>query len=188
MMNPPVTEVVAITGTPGVGKSTVAEELKRRGYTVLSVNKLAEDFNCILGEENGCKVVDINKLTIELKKYLKGLVFLEGHLSHLLDPDLIIVLRCNPIELKRRLERKGWDKGKIAENVEAEIIDVILVEALDSKKEVYEIDTTELSPKEVADIIIEIVQGNEEIKEKYKPGKIDWIAKLQDKVYDLLNI
>ena len=47
MMNPPVTEVVAITGTPGVGKSTVAEELKRRGYTVLSVNKLAEDFNCI---------------------------------------------------------------------------------------------------------------------------------------------
>ena len=45
MMNPPVSEVVAITGTPGTGKTTVAEILRKRGYRVFSVNELAEELD-----------------------------------------------------------------------------------------------------------------------------------------------
>jgi len=187
-MSPPVSEVVAITGTPGVGKSTVAKILKRRGYAVLSVNELAEKFDCIIGEEEGCKIVDVEDLSEVLKDNLpEGLVFLEGHLSHLLDPDVIVVLRCNPIELKRRLERKGWNESKILENVEAEIVDVILVEALDTGKEVYEIDTTEINPEEVADTIERIVKGDQATREISKPGKIDWIARVGDKIDDLMR-
>ena len=59
-------------------------------------------------------------------------VMFEGHLSHLLRVDLAVVLRCSPKVLKERLEAKGWRESKIMENVEAEAVDVILVEALDA--------------------------------------------------------
>ncbi|ADB57349.1 adenylate kinase family protein [Archaeoglobus profundus] len=176
--------LIALTGTPGVGKSTVAEILRKRGYIVLSVNELAEKFNCIIGEEEGCKIVDVEKLAENVRKVVKGLTIIEGHLSHLLNPDLAIVLRCNPLELKRRLERKGWSEEKILENVEAELVDVILIEALDSVEKVYEIDTTNLTPEEVANAVEEILRGE---SEKYKPGRIDWLSEVGDKLDELIR-
>lgn len=176
--------LIALTGTPGVGKSTVAKILERRGYRVFSVNELAEKFGCILGEEEGSKVVDVDKLAKEVRKVEKDLTIIEGHLSHLLKPDLAIVLRCNPIELKKRLEERGWSTEKILENVEAEIVDVILIEAMENVKEVYEVDTTNLSPEEVADIVEEILKGG---GSKFKPGKIDWISEVGDLLDDLIR-
>ncbi len=176
--------LIALTGTPGVGKSSVAEILKRRGYRVLSVNDLAERFNCVIGEEEGCKIVDTDKLAREVRKVVKDLTIVEGHLSHLLRPDLAIVLRCNPIELKRRLERRGWNTEKVLENVEAEVIDVILVEAIENVKDVYEIDTTNLSPEDVANAIEEILKGH---GDRFKPGKIDWIKEVGDVLDDLIR-
>ncbi len=185
-MNPPVSEVVAITGTPGTGKTTVAKILRERGYTVLSVNELAEKLDCIVGEDEGCKIVDVERLREKINSVLpNGIVFLEGHLSHLLNPKKVIVLRCNPLELKRRLESKGWSEEKVLENVEAELIDSILVEALELCDEVYEIDTTSLSPEEVANAIEGIVSG--ENVEKFRPGKIDWIAIVEDYIDELIR-
>jgi len=187
-MNPPVSEVIAITGTPGVGKSTVAKILQRKGYKVFSVNKLAEELDCIIGEEEGCKIVDVDELAERIRDVLpKGTVFLEGHLSHLLNPDTIIVLRCNPIVLKERLEGKGWREDKVLENVEAEIVDSILIEALETGKEVYEIDTTNMKPEDVADAIEKIAKGDEGARKKFKPGKIDWISQVGDKIEKLMR-
>ncbi len=186
-MTPPVSEVIALTGTPGTGKTSTAEELRKMGYRVLSVNDLAEELGCILGEEEGCKVVDVDALAERVREVLEGRVVLEGHLSHLLSPDLIVVLRCNPIVLKERLEGKGWSEEKVLENVEAELIDSILVEALETGKEVYEIDTTDLSPKEVAKIVDGIVSGDEEVRRRFRPGKIDWIAVVGDRIDELIR-
>ncbi len=186
-MNPPVSEVVAITGTPGTGKTTVANVLRRRGYRILSVNELAERLDCIIGEEEGCKVVDVEKLAERVRSILpKGLVLLEGHLSHHLNPDKVIVLRCNPVELKRRLEGKGWPEEKVLENVEAEIVDSILIEAIESCDEVYEIDTTEMLPEEVADAIELLIRG--EAKDRFKPGKIDWISVVGDRIEEFMRL
>ncbi len=184
-MNPPVSEVIAITGTPGVGKSSVADALKRRGYTVLSVNELAERLGCILGEEEGCKIVDVEELARRIREILpEGRVFLEGHLSHMLNPDLIIVLRCNPVVLKDRLEKRGWKEEKVLENVEAEIVDSILIEAIETGKDVYEVDSTNMSPEEVANVIEKIIEGK---GEEYKPGKIDWISVIEDEIDKLIR-
>ncbi len=173
--------LIALTGTPGVGKSLVADVLKRRGYRVLSVNELARTFDCIR-EEDGYKVVDVEKLSERIK--FKELTIVEGHLSHLLKPDIAIVLRCNPVELKKRLKLKGWNEEKVLENVEAELVDVILIESLDLVKEVYEIDTTNKDPEEVANAVEEILNGE---GDRYRPGKIDWISEVGDLIEDLMR-
>ncbi|MDI9610621.1 MAG: adenylate kinase family protein [Archaeoglobales archaeon] len=168
--------MIALTGTPGCGKSSVAEELKKRGYNVISVKEFAEMHSCasVDGKE---VVVDIEKLS---KFKFDGII--EGHLSHLLKPEIAIVLRCNPILIKKRLMERGWNYNKVMENVEAELIDVILVEALQNCERVYEIDTTELSVEEVANIVEEILRGK---NENFEPGKVDWISKLEDRIEEV---
>ncbi len=174
--------IVALTGTPGTGKSSVAEELKKRGYRVESVNELADRFGCVVGIEEDVRIVDVERLAEEVE-HLKDdeTIIIEGHLSHLLNPDVTIVLRCHPEKLKKRLESRGWRKDKVLENLEAEIVDSILMEAMGNRK-VYEIDATDLTPQELADIIEEILENGEEYKDKYKPGKIDWIMEVGDRI------
>ena len=40
---------IALTGTPGTGKTTISDILRMEGFEVLSLEKLAEKLNC-LGE------------------------------------------------------------------------------------------------------------------------------------------
>lgn len=171
--------MLAITGTPGVGKTTVAEILKKKGYKVASVNDLARKYDCI-EEVEGEFVVDMEKLR---EKFSENLDFIEGHLSHFLS-DKCVVLRCNPLILKKRMKSKGWDEEKILENLESELIDQILVEALEVCSEVHEIDTTDKTPEEVADLIEKIYLG----KLKLGYGKIDWISVVGDKIEEITRI
>jgi adenylate kinase len=175
--------IVALTGTPGTGKSEVAEILKKR-YRVESVSELAKKFDCILGEEEGSKIVDIEKLAEKID-FGDELVILEGHLSHYLNPDIVIVLRCNPLMLKKRLEERGWSKEKALENVEAEIVDAILVEALGCKVcKVYEVDTTSMKSEEVANAVEQVLKGK---CESFKPGRVDWIREVSDRIEGLMR-
>ncbi len=59
----------------------------------------------------------------------------------------------------------------MAENMEAEGCDVILVEAMESGIPVCEIDTTALDVDQVADAVEEILGGE---RKKYEPGHVDW--------------
>ncbi len=124
-------------------------------------------------EKRDSYVVDVDRLRKDVGKYFKfkGNLIFEGHLSHYLDADLVIVLRTNPKILKRRLESKGYSREKVRENIEAEALDVILIESLDIHREkVRELNTTDLSTLEVVDKIKDIIMG----KGGYDPGKIDW--------------
>ncbi|MCD6473998.1 MAG: adenylate kinase family protein [Thermoplasmata archaeon] len=162
---------IALTGVPGTGKTSVAKELKKRGYDVLSINDIADEFVVGYDEERQSKIVDEDALNEYIKKIReKGLMFIEGHLSHLLDVDAVIILRCNPEELKKRLAKKGWNERKIRENLEAEALDIILDRALEKHEKIWEIDVTEKSIEETANEIEKIV------KQKPPPnyGKIDW--------------
>lgn len=160
---------LALTGTPGTGKSTVAG-LVDAGFEVIHVNDLIKDgYNVGLDEERGCLIADIPRLSRYVKG-LKGDHILEGQTSHLLPVDLAIVLRASPRVLRKRLGARGWSPAKVRENVDAEALDVILVEALDEQKKVYEIDTTNITPEQVRDSVLEIIKGTD----KYSPGCIDF--------------
>jgi adenylate kinase len=167
---------VALTGTPGVGKNSASSLV--RSLKVLHVNDLVEGSGAVCGydEMRESKEIDTEVLAKAVAG-IRGDVLLEGHLSHLLDPDIAIVLRCSPSVLAVRLKSKGWTEKKIRENVEAEAIDVVLVEALDSAREVCEIDTTQMTSEQVAASIEEIIAGE---REKYPVGHVDWSQEVFD--------
>lgn len=164
--------LVAITGTPGTGKSSVSRELARRGFTVVDAARLAfEKGFAVRPKRTGAPaIVDIARLRkVQLPK--GDLVFISSHFSHLLKSDIAIVLRCSPSILKARLEGRKWRKEKVMENVEAEAIDLITVEAIQRCKKVFEVDTTSIDAKEASRQILEIVKGS---VKGHEPGHIDW--------------
>ena len=173
--------IIAITGTPGTGKTSVSKILKDKDFEVVDLNKLAvgEDFLDGFDEKRDSKIVDINKLNNYVKNnYTTGsIVFVEGHLSHLLKAvNKVIVLRCHPQELRKRLSTKKWKEEKISENVESEILDIILCETnnIYSAENIFEIDTTHRSVDDVTSSIVEIVENDFRPMKKYNMGKIDW--------------
>jgi len=164
--------LIALTGTPGTGKSSVAAELERRGYFVLPLDRFAEEHKLISGFDaaRGTKEVDVEALDKEIRVPAK-LGFLVAHYSHRMSVNLAIVLRCHPKVLADRLRARGWAESKVRENVEAEAIDAITQEAVARLPFVYEIDTTSTTPEAVAGVILEILQGKVAGRE---PGHLDW--------------
>jgi len=103
---------VALTGTPGTGKSSVATLLQKQGYTIVRLHQLARENKCIDGidKKRNSQLIDVNKLNNTIKKTFTtdALVFFEGHLGHLLKIiDKVVILRCHPKELKKRLMKKN---------------------------------------------------------------------------------
>ncbi len=193
--------IVAITGTPGVGKTSVCSHLRELGFQVIDINKLvSERFHKGFDNKRRCFVADLRKLRRHVKRIHKSaakekqdssrkhILLLDSHISHLLHPDVAIVLRANPLELAERLRRKGFEERKIKENVQAETLDVILVEAVERCKFVYEIDTTGKSVEAVAECVREILSAlrenteerRKEMLAKYEVGGVDWSEYVED--------
>ncbi len=81
--------------------------------------------------------------------------FVEGHIAHLLPCDSIVVLRCRPDELKKRLSLRKYRQEKIQENADAEALDVCLVETVANfePSQILELDTTGRDVSSCADMI-----------------------------------
>lgn len=168
--------LVAVTGTPGAGKTSVCKLLK--GVAVIDLRALAEEHSDLFSRDKKRKSLDVDvKLLRKLIPKADGVVVLDGHLSHHMKPDFAIVLRCSPEVLAKRLARRRWSKAKVRENLEAEAVDVILIEAMDSCNEVFEIDTTEMTLLQVSKAVAEIIKGE---SGKYRPGNVDWSAEVMD--------
>jgi len=158
-----------ISGIPGTGKSAIAEELEKRGYPVSHATETTREF--IIEVDNDLDTVIIDEdAWIASFKPVDG--FIEGHLAHLLPCDLVIILRCRPDILKSRLLKRGYHEKKIRENVEAEALDVILVEALEIHPpgNILEIDTTNAAIPVCVEYTEQFIR--KEIPSSY--GKNDW--------------
>jgi adenylate kinase len=168
--------LIGLTGTPGCGKTKVATILKDRGYSVVSLNLMAKEEDCVTSYDKprNSYEVDLEKLDeIVNRKYSDSDLIIEGHLSHFLSVDRVIILRCDPFVLKNRLDSRGWSKSKIKENVDAEILDVIKVEAHEEDQAIFEIDTSRKTPEEVVESIQNIIKG------EYQDPKVDWLSKYE---------
>jgi adenylate kinase len=135
-------KVIAVTGTPGTGKTTIAKRMaKQKGCKYLDVTKLVKENKLYDSYDRKKKAydVDVKKLNrfliktilYEIPKKTKCLV-IDSHLSHYLPAryvDLCIVTKTDLKKLKKRLEKRGYSAAKVRENMDAEIFDVCLNEA-----------------------------------------------------------
>ncbi|MGP8071894.1 MAG: AAA family ATPase [Thermoplasmata archaeon] len=164
---------VALTGSPGVGKSAVAAELPPR-WSVIEVADLALAAGC--GRRQGQGVlVDLNVLQRRfpaLERAHPHDVYV-GHLAHLLPISDVVVLRCHPVELGRRLARvRRGNPAERTANVVSEAIDLILGEAVTLGRRVWEVDTTGRTPSEVAlEVRRRILR-----RDPSRLGRVDWLA------------
>jgi len=163
-----------ITGTPGTGKSMVSEELARRGHTIVHINDTVAPYVSANDEERDSRIIDIDHWAAEFVP-VDG--FVEGHIAHLLPCDRIVVLRCRPDILKNRLASRNYREEKILENIEAEVLDVCLIETVEEFKpyQILELDTTVHDVPYCADQIERFVKGD--IPSEF--GTIDWTAFLE---------
>ncbi|AXG06605.1 adenylate kinase [Haloplanus rubicundus] len=149
---------VAVTGTPGTGKTTVTTLLDG---PVIHLNDLIREAGLWSERDEGrdSLVADLDAVREALGDW-SGVV--ESHLAHHLDADRVVVLRCRPDVLESRLRERGADEAKAAENAESEALDVILSEAVDRHglDNVYEIDTTDRPPADVAADIEAVIAGD----------------------------
>ncbi|MDO8633863.1 MAG: AAA family ATPase [archaeon] len=123
---------LAITGTPGTGKTVLAKSLAKKLKAVVinekdfALRKKAGRQNKRLGEVE----VDVKKLEKELNKELKKHenAIVEGHLlcEARLSVDAIIVLTFDPFKLQKRLEKRGYAPEKVLDNVFCETISYCL--------------------------------------------------------------
>jgi len=175
--------IILITGTPGVGKTTVSNMLKEKlNAYLISINELVDEKHLYTGidEEKGYKIVDLDLLFNELDSITRKIdkssyIIIEGHLSHFYEnSDIVIILRANPHVLRGRMVVKKWRDAKINENIEAEIIGVCSYEAYEIHGEAIEIDTGDISPEEVSDLIIDVINGDKE----FSIGNVDYLGYL----------
>jgi len=168
--------IVALTGTPGTGKSSLAALLTKRGYHTVDLSAYAREHGFIVGRDDarGSDEVDVEALGRSLQGQAK-MTFLHAHFAHLLPANAVIVLRCRPSILRKRLEARGWSSAKVRENVEAEAIDLITQEAVKRSRRVYEVDTSETTAEQAEREILGILQGD---TAGHEPGKIDWSAEV----------
>ncbi|MFH0815619.1 MAG: AAA family ATPase [Methanobacteriota archaeon] len=166
-----------MTGTPGTGKTTACDMLRLHGRSVRDVAGLAEERKAVSGRKRGELTVDVEKLAGCMDDLRKAEPFaiVEGHLSHHLRPDLCIVLRCSPKVLSERLAGRGYSDRKLRDNIEAEAIDLVLMEALDACARTSEINATRKKASRVASDIERIISGD---TKDFRPGQVDWSAEV----------
>ena len=159
--------IIAVTGTPGTGKTTASEKLAQAtGAQVLDITAIIEKNRLFVGEdEDGTKVVEIPKLKAFVEKKLSSTrenIIIDSHISHLMPKTHVIVLRASPLEIERRLAERGYSKEKIRANVEAEFLGSCLHECR-SFGNVLELDTT--SGLDINDVLSWLETGGRRIRD-----------------------
>lgn len=162
---------VALTGTPGTGKTTVADMVETE-LPVIHLNDVIGEADLVTERDTdrGSLVADMDAVA-EWLEGRDGLV--DSHLAHHFQSDRVIVLRCHPEELESRLRGRGEPDAMISENAESEALDVLLAEAVEAhgQDRVYEIDTTGRAPKAVAREVEAVLAGTREPS----AGEVDFI-------------
>ena len=179
--------VILVTGTPGVGKTSVSRSLASKlGAVYVSVAELVERERLIIGVDKarGTLIADTDRVSKRMREIIKSYecdVVVDGHYAVDVVPSkdvqMVFVLRRDPSELKSVMESSGFRERKIRENLAAEILDVCLWDAVSAcgSDKVCEIDVSGKRTEEVVKDIILMLNG----KKKCQVAIVDWLGKLE---------
>jgi adenylate kinase len=149
---------ILITGTPGVGKSSLSKRLvsdsrvaslNRGVFRHLDLGVLIKEHKLFTEWDDDLNVSIFSEDLIE--QYLtplmndpKGGFIVDFHSATFLPSewfDLVIVLRTDTKTLYDRLQERGYSIKKINENIESEIFQIIYDEVLEAYQDTIEIWT-----------------------------------------------
>jgi adenylate kinase len=179
--------VILVTGTPGVGKTTVSRSLASKLDAVyISLAELVERERLISGVDKarGTLIADTDRVSKRMQEIIKSSecdVIVDGHYAvdvvPTKDVHMVFVLRRDPSELKNVMENRGFKERKLWENLAAEILDVCLWDAVSvcGSDKVCEIDVSGKRIEETVEDIILMLEG----KKKCQVGIVDWLGKLE---------
>ena len=179
--------IILISGTPGTGKSTISTYLSKiLSAKYIDVGKFAvmEKLYSSYDEDRQSFIVDIERLQKRLKEIIEeegNDIILDTHIVDVVPSnyvDFVIILRTDPRILEKRLQKKGYPKKKVKENVQAEILGTCTYHAVNyyGKDRVYELDTSLINVDTIIRQILEIINGK---GTKYRVGRIDWLEILE---------
>jgi adenylate kinase len=130
---------ILVTGTPGVGKTTIAAELASElGLRHIDVGRFARERDLVESYDDklDCHVLHEDAVLDALEPIMAGGAILVDHHSSDWFPQrwfqAIVVLRTDTAVLYDRLEARGYGKVKLEHNVQAEIMQVVRDEAVES--------------------------------------------------------
>lgn len=181
-----IKRIILVTGTPAVGKTTIASQLASKlDATHIDLTELVKREKLISGvdEKRETLIADIDKISKRVQKIIRASkrdIIIDGHYAVDVIPadyvNLVFVLRRSPDELKKEMEERGFREKKLRENLAVEILDICLREAVSTcgQGKVCEIDVTGREIKEVVEEAILVLKG----KKKCRVGIVDWLTKL----------
>ena len=180
---------IILSGTPGVGKHTIATILSSLfdKVPIVDINKIILSENLLISPHRKNHDVDIQKsfdfLTLMLSKKAYQDSIIVGHLApYVIDPllvDLVVTLRRSPYELRKIYEDRSYSQTKISDNMVAEILGIISYDALKN------FEFSKLSELEIATSILPSLSA-QKIVDMYGDrkqrvfGHIDWLPLIQN--------
>lgn len=183
-----VKQVILISGTPCVGKTSVAHYLTPKlDALYVNLTDLATHENLILGkdEERNTTIVDEVKMKRRINQIVtksdKQNIIIDGHYAvNVVPPKLVtrvFVLRRDPVELRKFMTNSGYSDRKLNENLASEILDVCLIDALNAvgATKVCELNITGKTVEETSEEILSLIDD----PSKCVVGIVDWLGKLE---------
>ena len=171
-----------ITGSPGVGKHTVAKLVaKKLDLEIIDINKVAIQKG-IFEKSKGTLDVDVKKLKKTHEKLITKDSIVVGHLAPYVVPrkqvKLAIVLRRDPYKLISVYKKRGYSHQKSIENLGSETLGVIYYDSINEfgSDRTFQINTT---GKSVCMITKKIT--NLFAKGTFSEDKVDWLGLISEK-------
>ena len=183
-------QLFLITGTPSVGKTTIAlalTEIFDALYLNLSCLAVSFDLSEEFDSERKTTIINEKKMREKIRDLIgttnKNTILVDGHYAASVVPKEKVtkafVLRRNPIELKKLMKKRKFEGSKLWENLESEILDVCLIETLSEleKTKVCELDISGKTIEAVINLILSIINNNIDCTF----GNVDWLDMLEKK-------
>lgn len=162
--------IIAISGSVGSGKTSLAKELsKRLNFKLISLNDIALKFKTNDVKELHTFDFDIDKLVIYTNKIISECkdkntnLILEGHFAHFLDSrliDILFIINRSLPNLKKEYLKRKYNKQKIKDNLEVESFNLCFYEALEEnfleEEQVFCFDNNSTLEKLVDKVIFKI--------------------------------